>query len=259
MKISIPVGIAAVIAVAVFLFATGYTPTATAAEVLQQAVEAASSVKTMHIKGRIREVPLSLSFVAGKPSEPSIESQVDFEHVNIDADFVPLEIWKESGNPPHWRLQTPNHFAVCDGRLVDNIILTPAPDRRVYSFAMTKEEVGPWLRSLLEPESLLESELHKAEQGGLNTQLTIRLYPPDPNPQQVLTVDAKASQGSVEAGQAIKSMDAPDNRRIYRFDAKGKRLLGLEVYAHTSRGDVLLLETTQIEYDQPIDPAKFGR
>ena len=104
MKITIPVGIAAAIAVAVFLFVTGYAQKpATAAEVLQQAVEAASSVKTMHITGRIREVPYSPPFVAGKPAEPFLVSQVDFEHVSIDADFVPLEIWKESGNPPRWR------------------------------------------------------------------------------------------------------------------------------------------------------------
>ena len=163
-------------------------------------------------------------------------------------------------------LQTPSHIASCDGRLVDNMIITQNHPRQIHAFAITKEEVGPWLRSLLEPESLLQSELEEAKQGGLNTQLTIRLYPPDPNPQRVLVVDTKVSDGSAEPGKAIKSLAASDNRRIYRFDAKGKRLLGLEVYAHTSRGDVLLLETTQIEYDQPIDPgevrgqpARFGR
>ncbi len=258
MKITIPVGVAAVVAVAVLLSVTGYAPKATAAEVLQQAIEAASTVKTIHIKGRIREVPIVVDL--SKPDE-SLVSKVDFEHVNIDADFVPLEIWKESGNPSRWRLQTPNHFALWDGRRLDNLILTPLPNRCVISFAMTQEEVGPWLRSLLEPESLLASELHKAEQGGLNMQLINRLDSPDANPELVLTVDSKASQGAAEAGKVIKSIDAPDSRRVYRFDAKGKRLLGLQVYAHTSHGDVLLLETTQIEYDQPIDPSiqPFGR
>jgi hypothetical protein len=253
MKITIPVGIAAAVAIAVLLFISGNTSTATAAEVLQQAVEAASTVKTMHIKGRIREVPPA-GPVAGRSGE-SVIAEIDFQHVGIDADFVPLEIWKESGSRPRWRLQTPNHVAFCDGHRLHNLIVTPLPNRSVMAFEMTQDEVGPWLRSLLEPESLLESELHKAEQGGLNTQLVNRRDSPDAAPQLMLTVDSRANQGSEEAGKVIKFMDAPDNRRVYRFDAKGKRLLGLQVYAHTSHGDVLLLETTQIEYDQPIDPS----
>jgi hypothetical protein len=48
-----------------------------------------------------------------------------------------------------------------------------------------------------------------------------------------------------------------DMRRVYRFDAKTKRLEGFDAYLHRSGGDVLILAVERIEYDKPIDPAVF--
>ena len=43
-----------------------------------------------------------------------------------------------------------------------------------------------------------------------------------------------------------------------RFDAETGRLEGIKVYCHTANGDVLIFETTQIDYNQPIDPTVFS-
>ena len=48
-----------------------------------------------------------------------------------------------------------------------------------------------------------------------------------------------------------------DMRRVYRFDAKSQRLLGMEAYLHQPGGDVMVFEIKTIEYGQPIDPALF--
>jgi hypothetical protein len=48
-----------------------------------------------------------------------------------------------------------------------------------------------------------------------------------------------------------------DTRRVYRFDAGTQRLEYAEVYLHQSTGDALILKTSRIEYNRPLDAKIF--
>ena len=46
-------------------------------------------------------------------------------------------------------------------------------------------------------------------------------------------------------------------RRVYRFDAKTRRLEGFDAYLHAPKGEVLVLSIEKIEYEKPFDAAVF--
>ena len=48
-----------------------------------------------------------------------------------------------------------------------------------------------------------------------------------------------------------------DHRRVYQFDAESQRLEALKIYMRSDERELLVLETTQIEYDPAIDPSTF--
>ena len=73
----------------------------------------------------------------------------------------------------------------------------------------------------------------------------------------VLTVEAKSG---LPKGDYVKNkfFDSADTRRVYRFDEKTGRLESFEAYLHQPGGDVLILKTNRIEYNQPLDSKIFS-
>ena len=73
----------------------------------------------------------------------------------------------------------------------------------------------------------------------------------------VITVEAKSG---LPDGDITKNTfyDNCDMRRVYRFDAKTSRLESAQWYIPQPGGELLVLTTERIEYDQPIDQAVFN-
>ena len=78
----------------------------------------------------------------------------------------------------------------------------------------------------------------------------------DGRAESVVTIESKSSVPDNDYLKN-KSFDYADLRSVYRFDQQTNQLEGVQIYIRTKSGDVLVFETTQIEYNQPIDPALF--
>src|SRR5205823_1835762 len=89
------IGAAAVLAVALLFAPHGQSP---AISLLAQSAAAMSNLESVHISARMRTNPND-----------------NFEYINPERDWVPLEIWKQFGETPKWRVEKPGRLAVMDG------------------------------------------------------------------------------------------------------------------------------------------------
>ena len=70
-----------------------------AAEVLARGAEAVPNPSTVHIVAKVRTIPHD-----------------NFSLIGADYDLVPVEVWKQFGDKPKWRVEKPGRVAVMDGR-----------------------------------------------------------------------------------------------------------------------------------------------
>ncbi|MHC4541497.1 MAG: hypothetical protein ACYS74_17225, partial [Planctomycetota bacterium] len=93
---------AAVILVALVLVGTFWEKTmpSAAAQVLTEAAQALSNLRSVYIKAQIRTI-----------------AHDNFELIGLDYDFVPNEMWKEFDGTPQgrWRIEKPGRVVVMDG------------------------------------------------------------------------------------------------------------------------------------------------
>jgi len=234
-RYTMKVGIAAMILIALTVLLTPRPDgNAKAAQLLAQAAEAVSNLQSMHIKCRIRTI-----------------AHDNFEMIVLDYDFVDHDIWKQFGDPPKWRIEKSGRVVVMDG---ESALLLIRPN---YAFrAGPRSGVVSWLRCLLEPDKLLENQLKMALSRGWDMKMTHEKGK-DGSPKGVLTIEAKTAVGPTDY---LRNNSIPDSdtRRVFRFNAETKRLEGMEVYVHADQGDVLVLETAQIEFDVELDPGLFA-
>jgi len=206
-------------------FGKGPAPVS-AQSLLAQSVKAMSNLRAIHITARMRTLPRD-----------------NFEQIGLDEDFQPIEMWKQFSNPPRWRIEKPGRVVVMDGK---SAFLWIKPDIAV--------KAGPnagfveWLKPLLDADQVLDTELQRVQQQ--RSELAVR----EDNTHMLVTIKSKAQGDFTHDWVKNKSIQESDNSRIYRFDARTKRLKGLQV----SVKDVVVFEITGIEYDSPIDPALFS-
>jgi hypothetical protein len=189
---------------------------------LAQSVHAMSNMRTVHITGRIRTLPND-----------------NFELAGAQYNFVPIEIWREYANPPRWRVQKPGRVAVMDGQNATlyipsaNEAVKGAPDAHFFD----------WLRPLLDPQTILESELAAARRGEAQVTLsgaTVSLY--------------RTARGNFANDWARnQSIPESDHTTIYRFDNAGRRLEGLQVLV----GGTLIAEFNDFCYDEEFPASTF--
>jgi hypothetical protein len=206
---------------------------ATAAEVLQQAISALGQLRSVHLLLNMRTVPGD-----------------NFELIMLDAPLVPVELWKEFGDPPRWRAENGGRTVVMDGTAVwcrthvFGAKLPPEPTFRT------------WVGALLDVEQVLDTELRQAQLH--HWPLTLEeATGPDGRRKLVVTVEAAAQGDFTNDWARNKSIAAADNRRVYRLDAETKRLEELALWVHGPAGDVLVLQTERITYDEPLADALF--
>jgi hypothetical protein len=231
---------AAVIIVAIVfaaLFMNKSLPTVSAQEILTQAMNAVTNLRSVYIKAEIRTIPND-----------------NFELIRLNYDFVPNEMWKEFDGTPQgkWRIEKPGRVVVMDG---ESSLLLIRPNHAAKG-GINTGFVG-WLKPLLDVDKVLDSEIKLAQKQGSELLLTHQ-QGLDGRDKLLVSVEATAQGDFTNDWLKNKSISASDNLRIYTFDAETKLLETLEVYVHTDGEDVMVLQITDIEYNLDIDPTLFS-
>ncbi|MFA5864584.1 MAG: hypothetical protein WC975_07830 [Phycisphaerae bacterium] len=227
--------VAAVVVVALLGIWSGlFEGKTAAAQVLAQAIQATSNLKSVHIKARMRTI-----------------ANDNFELIGVKYDFVNHDLWKKFSDPPQWRIEKSGRVVACDGK---QAILLIKP---VYT-ARGGPNTGfvEWLKPLLDVDKVLESERQLARAKGWLLTLDYKTGQ-DNRAKLVITLEAKAQGDYANDWLKNKSINDSDNRRVYTFDAETKLLEGLQVFVHTGSEDVLVFEITGIEYNTDLDPGLF--
>ena len=234
--------IAAVIIVAVLLTVNIFhqsIPTASAAEVLQDAIDAISDLWSVHMKTRMRTLPRD-----------------NFSLIGLNYDFVPIEMWKRTGENAlvQWRVEKPGRVLLMDGQ---NTTMLIRPNRGVL-----REEPLPlgcfdsWSGRLLNVHDLLDNELQKAKD---NPDHEVCLWHKEIEGQDKIILEVEVAANVPESDYLRnKFITGSDHLKVYRFDAKTKLLEALQVYVHTEDKNVLIFEITDIEYNTEIDNGIFA-
>ena len=235
---------AAVITIGVVVLATILTktnPTASAAAVqmLTEASKAVEDVKSIHIKAQMRTLPGD-----------------NFGNIGLDLDFVPIEMWKkiDDANVLRWRIEKPQRVIVTDG---NSTIMLMRPN-----YAVKSEKPYPigcfdtWFGPLMNVEGLLDSAMREAKNRP-DTELHLRQTVSSSGPESVLEIDSNAAGDLTNDYLKNKFIFESDHKEVYYFDAQTKLLKGFEVFVHTDKGDVLIFEVNEIEYNPQIDDGLF--
>jgi hypothetical protein len=201
------------------------------ASLLAQSVQALNAVQSVHIVARMRA--------------PSGDN---FEAIGPQYEFQPVEMWKESGTPGRWRVENPGRVAAMDG--TESILFMKRSNRAV------RGGVHPgfveWLRPLLDPQTILASELAAAQRREL-LDAAIRQN----GPRITLTASRKAAGNLTNDWARNKSILESDHTRVYQFDAATYRLTGLQVILHDAGKDTLVFEITSIQYNEAMPDGLF--
>lgn len=233
-KATVGFSAAAAILLAVTLFWGMGAKEASAAQLFKQAIAAVSNLHSMHMKLRIRTLPRD-----------------NFAYIGLDSDFVAHEIWKEFGETPKYRVEKPGRTVVMDGTQTVCVIRPNI----AFKFGPGSGAIE-WLEHLLYPDQLLDLQLKAAEKNGWPLEMT-RKADENGAPKIVVAIEVKAQGDYTNDYLKNKSIGDADTRRIYTFDAATNLLEKLQVYVHAADKDVLVLETTLIEYDTQLEPSLF--
>jgi outer membrane lipoprotein-sorting protein len=235
---------AAVIIIAIVISATVWNksiPTASAAAVqmLTEATKAVEDVRSIHIKAQMRTLPGD-----------------NFSLIGLEYDFVPIEMWKKVDDAGifRWRIEKPMRVIVTDA---NSTIMLIRPN-----YAVKSERPYPigcfdaWCGYLLNVNGLLDNAMREAKNRA-DTELHLRQTVSSSGPESVLEIESKAAGDLTNDYLRNKFISESDNKKVYYFDAQTKLLKGFEVFVHTDKGDVLIFEVNEIEYNPQIDDGLF--
>jgi len=214
-------------------------PTASASEVLAAASKVVSGLHSVHIKARMRTLP-----------------QDNFASIGLGYDFVPVEMWKKvyAAGMVRWRIEKPERVTVMDGEeatlLVSQVYAARGrcPDFRCFDC--------DWCGRLMDVNGLIQSELRNAQRRK-DAELYMRHETIDGRKLLVLEVEVLAQGDFTNDYLKNKFISKSDHSRVYYFDAESKLLEGFEIYVHADGNDVLVFETTDIEYNAGFDDSLF--
>ncbi len=234
--LSAAAGATAVVALILFLSSPGGQASA-AAQVMARGAKAVAQLTAIHMRCQMRTAPAD-----------------NFGMIAPKMEFVPVELWKEFNGERKWRIDKPGRVAVMDGT---STVLFIRPSKTAMRGPATRAAFDTdWLHAMADISKTLTGDLRAAQAKGWNLNLT-ETTGANGAAQLVVTVEAKSG---LPNGDYMKNkfFPASDTRRVYVFDAKSERLVTAQVYLREPAGEVLIFEVTQIDYDQPIDPAVFS-
>jgi len=242
MKKTFKLSAAAIILIAAFLSLTILNPTVPnvmASEVLTSAIQAVENTYSIYIKANLRTSP-----------------QDNFSHINLDRDFVPVEMWAKycQDGRTRMRINKPRRQVTMDGQVATMII------NHNYVVQMDTSCYGvynsDWLMRLMVVHELLEGELKMAKN---DRKHEISVYHEDMDGQEKLVLQ-RSSRANVSKGDYLRNKFIQDAERTYffYFNPETKILEGMQMLVHTDDGDILVFEITDIVYNPDIADDHFN-
>jgi len=234
---------AAVILVAIVVSATLWnrtipTASASAVQVLTDAAKAVEGVKSIHIKAKMRTPP-----------------RHNMGMIGLEYDFVPIEMWKEVNEAGilRWRIEKPGRVIVTNA---DSTIMFIRPNRAVKERPCPIGSFDTWYGHIMNVDGLIDNAL-KTTMNRASDQLCMRNEVVKEGTELVIEIES-TTQGDY-TNDYFKNMfiSDSDNKKVYYFDAETKLLKGFEVFVHTDKGDVLIFEVNEIEYNPQLDDGLF--
>jgi hypothetical protein len=227
--------VAAVIAIAVtlpYLSSPGGGQSSPMA-LLAQSAQAMSKVESVHMIARMRNPPRD-----------------NFEAIGTQYDFIPIEMWKQSGGQPKWRIEKSDRVVVMDG--TQCIQLTGGA---IVDYGRVDAGFVDFLKPLLDADKVLAGELAAARAGQSKAALAENMH--GAARRLVLTAVYKAQGDFTNDWLRNATITQSDHTRQYSFDAATNRLTGLSVLVHDGGERIPVLEVTEIRYNEVLDPKLF--
>ena len=234
---------AAVILIAIVVSATLWnrtipTASASAVQVLTDAAKAVEGVKSIHIKAKMRTPP-----------------RHNMGMIGLKYDLVPIEMWKEVNEAGilRWRIEKPGRVIVTNA---DSTIMFIRPNRAVKERPCPIGSFDTWYGHIMNVDGLIDNAL-KTTMNRASDQLCMRNEVVKEGTELVIEIES-TTQGDY-TNDYFKNMfiSDSDNKKVYYFDAETKLLKGFEVFVHTDKGDVLIFEVNEIEYNPQLDDGLF--
>jgi len=228
---------AAVAAVVLMIVLAIPAAKANAAEMLARGARAATNLSSIHILGKLRTPPAD-----------------NFSAIAPDQDFVSVELWKQLGGVPKWRIDKPGRMAVMNGQSTLLYFKTNNVGMKHERPARSAFDTE-WLHELANVARMLASERTAIRMPGSTVEFTQQTGA-DGTKKSVVTIE---SRSNLLAGDYLKNkfFSTADTRRVYVFDTPSDRLEAMQIYLVAQAAPQLIFEVTQIDYDQAIDPAVF--
>jgi hypothetical protein len=226
--------IAAVLIINTFQKPIPVIPTA-AAQVLADAAKAVGDVRSIHIKARMRTLPND-----------------NFGMIGLEYDFVPIEMWKKVNDAGIvlWKIEKPGRVIVTDSNSTIMLIRPNMAGKgeRPYPIGC----FDAWYGHLMNVDQIIDNAL-KNTMNQSGSQVSMR----NEGTELVLEIESAAQGDFTNDWCKNKFITESDHKKVYRFDAESKLLKGFEVFVHGDKGDVLVFEVNDIEYNPQLDDGLF--
>lgn len=171
----------------------------------------------------------------------------NFDLIGTDYGFVKHSIKVKFSNPKKWRIEKSGRTVVCDGK---NQYLN-IQNREFILKADTNAGFVGWLSIFFTPDKILEIEKERSEKQKSN--YTVK----ETKDQLVLTVYSQAQGDFTNDYLKNSSVMESDNKRIFYFDKKTHQLLSFKLYVIKDKKEILVMKTTDIQYDEMFDAKDF--
>ncbi len=234
-------GLSAIGAAAAVLLVFGLTAPsaqARASRIMAKGAQAIGKLRTIHFRGQVRTLPRD-----------------NFSLIGPEFELVPIELWKQFGPDPRWRVEKPGRVAVMDGQ--STLLYVKAPANLALKVAHPVAEAfdTDWLHRIADLSETLTEQLSKALAKNWKISLATERGA-DGRAKSVVTLQAKAPVPDTDAFKN-KFFDLSDTRQVYRFDAQTELLESMQAYLVTRAGEVLIFELANVDYNPTLDPGVF--
>jgi hypothetical protein len=211
---------------------------ANANEILARGARAVAELSSIHMQCNLRTLPAD-----------------NFSMIAPDQDFVSIELWKQFGDNPKWRIDKPGRIAVMDGQSTVMYIKPGNTGMKLEQPTQSAFDTD-WLHEVANVAQVLTSELGGIRAQGNNVKLTQETGA-DGEAKSVVTIESKSS---LPDGDYCKNkfFSGADTRRVYVFDAQSDRLETVKIYLMRQSDAELIFEVNRIDYNQPIDLNVFS-
>ena len=211
---------------------------ANAAEILARGAKAAAGLSSIHMRCSLRTLPAD-----------------NFSLIVPDQDFVAVELWKQFGDSPKWRIDKPGRIAFMDGKSTVLYLKTTNSGMKLEQPAPSAFDTD-WLHEVANVGQVLASELGAIRAQVGNMRLTQEAGA-DGTVKSVVTIESKSNLPDGDYCKNKFFSDA-DTRRVYVFDPQSDRLETVKIYLLRQSSADLIFEVNQIDYDPPVDPGVFN-